>query len=408
MELFSPLRLPGGAVLPNRIAKASMEENLAAAGQLPDHRLRKLYRAWSQGGAGLLITGNVMVDARAMTGPAGVVLDGRTPLEPFTAWAEAARSGAAVAWMQLNHPGRQVRADLGGIAWSPSGIPIAANGFARPVAMSVRDIRSLITMFATSAARAIDAGFSGVQIHAAHGYLLSQFLSPLANHRSDAWGGSLAARARLLTEVVEAVRAAMPANAALGVKLNTADFQRGGFAAEDALHVVELLGEQPVDLLELSGGSAERPVMHGAGVDERTRTREAYFLDLARDVITAAPMPIMLTGGIRTREGACEVLRAGVDVIGIATALAQRPGLPSDWLHGNPGPEDIPASPSTSKETASAAKQAAVRGMLRRSATRGSAPDFMDPDVALRLDRQRRSRLLPRYRSWLAELPQSR
>ncbi|SEF32286.1 2,4-dienoyl-CoA reductase [Amycolatopsis pretoriensis] len=404
MDLFSALRLPGGAVLRNRIAKASMEENLAAAGQLPDHRLRKLYRIWSHGGAGLLITGNVMVDARAMTGPAGVVLDGRSPLRPFAAWAEAARSGGAAAWMQLNHPGRQVQADLGGIAWSPSGIPVAANGFARPTAMSERDIRSLIAMFATSATRAVDAGFSGVQIHAAHGYLLSQFLSPAANHRSDAWGGPLAHRARLLIEVVEAVRAAMPTGAALGVKLNTADFQRGGFAAEDALHVVELLGERPVDLLELSGGSAERPVMHGAGIDERTRAREAYFLELARDIIGAARMPVMLTGGIRTPEGAREVLRAGVDVVGIATALAQRPSLPTDWHHGQPGPAEILLPRPTSKETTAAAKQAAVRGMLRRTATHGTTPDTLDPVAALRLDRARRTRLLPRYRSWLAGL----
>ncbi|MCP2365419.1 2,4-dienoyl-CoA reductase-like NADH-dependent reductase (Old Yellow Enzyme family) [Nonomuraea thailandensis] len=410
--LFSPLTLPSGAVLRNRVAKASMEENLAAPGQIPDHRLRRLYRIWGAGGAGLLITGNVMVDARAMTGPAGVVLDARAPLQPFAAWAAAARSGGAAAWMQLNHPGRQVRADLGGVAWSPSGVPISGTGgFARPVAMDDDDIRAVITMFASGAARAIEAGFTGVQIHAAHGYLLSQFLSPLANRRTDRWGGPIEQRARLLIEVVRAVRAAMPAGAALGVKLNTADFQRGGFQQEDALRVVELLGEHPVDLVELSGGSAERPVMHGVlderpvmhGVlDERTLAREAYFLDLAREVVAASPMPIMLTGGIRTAEGAQEVLRAGVAVVGVATALAQRPTLPRDWSCGRPGPEPLPPSSASDKATVSAAKQAAVRWILRRTAARGTAPETTDPDAALRLDARRRARLLRRYRAWLA------
>ncbi|TYB57010.1 2,4-dienoyl-CoA reductase [Nonomuraea sp. PA05] len=402
--LFSPLSLPRGAVLRNRVAKASMEENLAAPGQIPDHRLRKLYRAWAAGGAGLLITGNVMVDARAMTGPAGVVLDARAPLQPFAAWAAAARSGGAAAWMQLNHPGRQVRADLGGVAWSPSGVPISgAGGFARPVAMDDDDIRAVIAMFATSAARAIEAGFTGVQIHAAHGYLLSQFLSPLANRRTDRWGGPVERRARLLIEIVAAVRAAMPAHAALGVKLNTADFQRGGFRQQDAVRVVELLGEHPVDLVELSGGSAERPVMHGAGLDESTREREAYFLDLAHEIVAASPVPVMLTGGIRTVEGAREVLRAGVAVAGVATALAQRPALPHDWFHGRPAPEPLPASSAADKATASAAKQAAVRWILRRAAARGTAPETADPDAALRLDTRRRARLLRRYRGWLAE-----
>ncbi|MGW3350277.1 oxidoreductase [Nonomuraea rubra] len=405
--LFSPLTLPGGAVLRNRIAKASMEENLAGPGQIPDHRLRKLYRIWGAGGAGLLITGNVMVDARAVTGPAGVVLDARAPLQPFADWAAAARSGGAAAWMQLNHPGRQVRADLGGVAWSPSAVPISgAGGYARPVAMDDDDIRAVIAMFASGAARAVEAGFTGVQIHAAHGYLLSQFLSPLANRRTDRWGGPIERRARLLVEVVRAVRAAMPAHAALGVKLNTADFQRGGFQQEDALRVVELLAEHPVDLVELSGGSAERPVMHGVldgpGPDERTRAREAYFLDLAREVVAASPIPIMLTGGIRTAEGAREVLRAGVAVVGVATALAQRPALPRDWLSGRPGPEPLPASPSSDKATVSAAKQAAVRWILRRTAARGSAPETTDPDAALRLDARRRALLLRRYRGWLA------
>lgn len=142
--------------------------------------------------------------------------------------------------------------------------------------------------------------------------------------------------------------------------------------------------------------------MHGAGLDRRSQAREAYFLDLARDIVAAAPMPIMRTGGVRTRAGACEVLATGVAMVGVATALAQRPSLPLDWAQGRPGPPPIPSSSSADKMTAAAAKQAAVRWILRRTAARGSAAEVTDPDAALQVDKRRRAQLLPRYRSWLA------
>lgn len=301
-ELFSPLSLPSGQVLGNRIAKAAMEENLADDGQLPGHRLRELYRRWAAGGSGLLITGNVMVHAEALTGPAGVVLDEAAPLEPFTAWAEAARSGGGAAWMQINHPGRQVPAGMPGVVWGPSAVGLDlgrhSGRFGRPVAMTPEQIEATVARFAVTARRAEQAGFDGVEIHAAHGYLLSQFLSPLVNRRTDAWGGSLENRARMLLDVVRAVRDAVSSSFAVAVKLNSADFQRGGFDAGDARQVIGMLAPLGVDLVEVSGGSYESPAMTGRPADERTRAREAYFLDLARDLARTSPVPLMLTGGI--------------------------------------------------------------------------------------------------------------
>ena len=137
-ELFSPLVLRSGGTLRNRIAKAAMEENMAGSAQLPDERLISLYRRWGAGGAGLLITGNVMVHAEALTGPGGVVLDDRAPLDPFRRWAEAGKAGGAAMWMQINHPGRQMQAQMPGVVGAPSAVGVElgkhSKRFGRPVA----------------------------------------------------------------------------------------------------------------------------------------------------------------------------------------------------------------------------------------------------------------------------------
>ncbi len=271
----------------------------------PSEALIQLYRTWAEGGAGLLITGNVMVDGHAMTGPGGVVLDSHdlSPelAERFSAWAEAAKSGGAQIWMQINHPGRQMPAALGQPTLAPSAVPMALGSFSRqfapPRAMSEADIAEVKARFINTALLAQRVGFDGVQIHAAHGYLLSQFLSPLTNQRSDRWGGGLENRARLLLEIVEGIRQQVGSGFALSVKLNSADFQRGGFSTEDAKAVVEMLNPLGVDLVELSGGSYEAPAMHGQARDGRTLAREAYFLEFAREIVSVAHMPVMVTGG---------------------------------------------------------------------------------------------------------------
>lgn len=405
--LFSPLPLPCGAVLPNRLGKAAMEENLADAGQLPGATLIDLYRCWSQGGTGLLITGNVMVDGSAMTGPGGVVLEPGVPLQPFRDWAEAAKSGGAQVWMQLNHPGRQTYANLGGKLWAPSAVALDLGKhsklFGVPRAMDERDIAELIERFASSAQLAEQAGFDGVQIHAAHGYLLSQFLSPLTNQRSDRWGGSLENRARLLVEVIKAVRARVSPRFAVAVKLNSADFQRGGFDDADALAVLQLLNELPVDLVELSGGSYESPAMQGRTTDGRTLAREAYFLEFAAQLAGQARMPLMTTGGIRRRAVAEEVLSQGVAVVGMATALTVIPDLPARWQAGDDAVAELPVVNWNDKVLSAVATMAVIRRQLRRLGSRRASKPDASPVVSLLLDRLRLGRLTRRYRHWLAQ-----
>jgi 2,4-dienoyl-CoA reductase-like NADH-dependent reductase (Old Yellow Enzyme family) len=407
MKVFEKLMLPNGSGILNRIAKAAMEENMADADQAPSERLMRLYQAWAEGGAGLLITGNVMIDSRAMTGPGGVVLECDQHLERFRRWASAGRARGAQFWMQINHPGRQMPANLGQKAWAPSEVPIdlgkMSKHFETPQAMTEQVIEDVIHRFATTARLGELAGFTGVEIHAAHGYLLSQFLSPLTNRRTDRWGGSLSNRARLLIEVVKAVRAAVTPEYAVAVKLNSADFQRGGFSADDAKEVVQLLNELPVDLVELSGGSYEAPAMQGDARDGRTLAREAYFAGFALDIQTVAKMPVMVTGGIRRRAVAEQVIASGLDMVGIGTALAIDPSLPREWRLGRDNAPQLRPIAWRSKTLASIANMAVVKFQLNRHSL-GKAPDpRVSPLKALILQQIADACGARRYRNRMAQ-----
>jgi len=402
MSPFQILKLPNGQTVGNRIAKAAMEENLADRHQAPSRELFRLYQAWADGGAGLLLTGNVMIDRRAMTGPGGVVLEDERHLERFRQWAEIARSGGAQVWVQLNHPGRQTFANMGQQALAPSAVALEMGSFsklfAEPRPMTEDDIEEVIQRFARSAALAEKAGFTGVQIHAAHGYLLSQFLSPLTNRRTDRWGGSLENRARLLLSVIEAVRQAVSPQFCVAVKLNSADFQRGGFDTDDARQVIEWLNEQPIDLLELSGGSYEAPAMQGEARDGRTLAREAFFLEMASELAGVARMPVMVTGGIRRLPIVEQVLDSGIAMAGIATAMAIEPGLVRHWREGRHSEPQLPPIRWKRKALAALANMAVVRFQMARL-SQGRKPH---PEVsalwALIRDRLYLSRRTRQYR----------
>jgi 2,4-dienoyl-CoA reductase-like NADH-dependent reductase (Old Yellow Enzyme family) len=405
MNVFDTLMLPNGSTIKNRIAKAAMEENMADADQAPSEELMRLYQAWADGGAGLIITGNVMVDGRAMTGPGGVVLQDDQQLDKFRRWARVGRSGGAQFWLQINHPGRQMQANLGQKTWAPSAIPLQlgkmSKHFATPHAMTPSMIEEVIQRFARTARLGEEAGFTGVEIHAAHGYLLSQFLSPLSNKRTDEWGGSLENRARLLLEIVTAVRAVVSPGFAVAVKLNSADFQRGGFTADDARQVVERLNDLEVDLVELSGGSYEVPAMQGEARDGRTLAREAYFVEFARDIQTVARMPVMVTGGVRRRPIAEMVVQSGVDMVGIGTALAIDPYLPRDWLVGKDNAPQLPPITWKNKTIASLANMAVVKFQLRKL-SRDKKPDpGVSPLRALLLQQLATACRTRQYRRWI-------
>lgn len=408
-SLFSPLTLPNGTVVSNRLCKAAMEENLAEPGQKPGKHLQNLYRAWAEGGIGIILTGNVMIAPNALTGPGGVVLEKETDLAPFKAWAEASKSESGHVWMQINHPGRQVYAAMGEQAVSASDLGVDIPGyskmFAKPRALTEAEIQDIITRFADTASQAETAGFTGVQIHAAHGYLLSQFLSPLTNKRDDDWGGPLENRAKLLLEVVKAVRGRVAAGFCVSVKLNSADFQKGGFEAEDAKWVVQKLNDMAVDLVELSGGSYESPAMQGRTQEGSTARREAYFIDFARDIAAVAKMPIMVTGGIKRLDVAHEALEQdaagfGVSMLGVARASAFDPHFARHWKDGAHTDISIPELDWKNKTLASLATMSVTKAQLHRLANGKPVKPNVSPILALITDRLRINKLTKRYRKW--------
>lgn len=410
--LFEPLTLPNGTTLKNRLAKAATEESLATYGQLPDSKLHTLYQRWANGGSGLLITGNVMVSPSAMSGPASVVLQAGTDLEPFKKWAKAGRSNGGQFWIQINHPGRQMLAALGEETVSASAVSVEIPGmsknFKQPRALREDEIQDIIQRFATSARLAEEAGFTGVQIHAAHGYLLNQFLSPLTNRRNDQWGGSLQNRARLLFDIVRAVRAAVSADFCVTVKLNSADFQKGGFDKDDAKWVVEQLGDMSVDLVEVSGGSYESPAMQGRTEDgTSTQRREAYFVEFAREIAAIAEMPIMVTGGIRSRDVAEDAITKqtggiGVSVLGIARAMAFEPDLVNNWREGKTLEVDIPQVNWKNKRMAGLASMMLAYVQLDRLSA-GKAPNKGGiPILAVIANQMKSNKMTKRYQKWRA------
>jgi 2,4-dienoyl-CoA reductase-like NADH-dependent reductase (Old Yellow Enzyme family) len=339
VTLGDTLRLPCGAVLPNRIAKSAMSEALATLDHKVSDELVRLYEAWSDGGSGLLISGNVMIDRRALGEPKNVVVEDDGDLDGLRRLAQAGTRAGNHFWMQINHPGKQSPVDLNTQAWAPSAIPLKKEirlFFREAQALTETEIQDLIVRYGRVAGLAKQAGFTGVQIHAAHGYLVSQFLSPLHNQRTDQWGGSLENRMRFVMAVYQSMRDAVGPDFPVGIKLNSADFQKGGFTIEESVQVAQALDAAGIDLIEVSGGTYEMPVV-ATGLKQSTQTREAYFAEYARQIKQAVKVPVMLTGGFRT-DGSMKqaLIDADCDVVGLARALVLDLDAPRDILAGKP------------------------------------------------------------------------
>ena len=356
--LATPVTLPCGVTLPNRLVKAAMSELSADSCNRATQAHETLYRAWARKGPGLLLTGNVQVDYRNLEQPGNVVIQGKQDarqLAALRAWSAAAKSSGGHVWMQLSHAGRQTISLVNDAPKAPSAVPLAIPGgkFGRPVALTGPEILDLIDRFAHAAAVARETGFDGVELHAAHGYLFSQFLSPRSNLRTDEWGGDLANRARFLLDVVTAIRRNVGDDYPIGVKLNSADFQRGGFTFEDSQTVAAWLDEAGVDVIEVSGGNYEQPKMvdmdgveavHNPTVSQVSRDRESYFARFAPEIRRRLKRTkLMVTGGFRTAEGMIgAVAEDGIDLIGIGRPLCIYPNAPFALLRGEPVDLQLP------------------------------------------------------------------
>lgn len=335
--LFSPLVLKRGQVIKNRLAKAAMSEQLTAF-HYPTEPYYQLYRTWALGGAGLMVSGNVMVDRHALSSSYDLVLDDEAHLPLFGAWAAAAKDNGAKMLLQLNHPGKQSPLHICKEPVAPSPLPMTSKigkFFGAPRMLATDEVYEIVDKFTLSAKLANQAGFDGVQIHAAHGYLINQFLSPHDNRRQDEFGGSLENRARLLTLIIESIKNTVNKDFIIAVKLNSSDFQKGGFDNTDACHVAKMLDALDIDLLEISGGNYENPAMMGA-IKQSTALREAYFLEFAKQIGDTCTTPLMVTGGFRSSHIMQAAIDDGaVDLIGLAKPLALLPDLPNRLKNGN-------------------------------------------------------------------------
>jgi 2,4-dienoyl-CoA reductase-like NADH-dependent reductase (Old Yellow Enzyme family) len=336
ITLDTPLELGRGQPIKNRFCKSAMSEQLGDKRHDPLPGLATLFKRWAAGGVGLMVTGNVMIDRTALGEPHNVVLDTQSDLALFEQWAAAGRDAGARTWVQLNHPGKQVPNFLCPDPVAPSAVPLGTGlekVFNVPRALTADEILAIVDKFAQSARMVQQAGFDGVQIHGAHGYLVSQFLSPRHNRRDDQWGGSPANRNRFVLQVYTAIRAAVGVTFPIGIKLNSADFMHDGLAPDESLDVLRELARAGIDLVEISGGTYESPAMMGARRKASTRRREAYFLDYAEKVRHSATVPLVVTGGFRSAPAMRAALQSGAtDMIGMARPLAVDPDFPRDLL----------------------------------------------------------------------------
>ncbi|KAH6972492.1 hypothetical protein BKA56DRAFT_692787 [Ilyonectria sp. MPI-CAGE-AT-0026] len=372
--LAQPLPLPCGLTLPNRLVKAALAEQMADSQKLPTPaQFNRTYGAWADGGWGMILTGNVQVDERYLGGPDDNVIDASASLseeqvlEAYRNLANVCRRAGTPTIVQINHPGRQSPLGAGkrsmfSKSLAPSAIPLNMGSdmlsrilgslvFGTPKAMTVADIEDVVRRFANAARIAAEAGFDGIQIHAAHGYLLSQFMSARSNRRTDAYGGSAAARVKIVIDIIKAVRAVVPKTFCIGLKFNSVDHQTSSSAGasselDDCLEQAVLIAETGLDFLEISGGTYENPLMV-TGTDtttapsERTAARESFFLDFAKEIRAKLPnMALIVTGGFQSRQGMELALNEGAcDMIGMGRPAVLNPSLPLNIIFNKEVPE---------------------------------------------------------------------
>lgn len=371
--LSARIELPCGLVLSNRLVKAAMEPCLAK-NRKPSENHFKLYSEWSNGGFGLMVTENIQVAEQYIGSPHDIVMlpsDLNKVPESWSTWAKSCRTPTLV---QLCHAGLQSSRGCGRYVWepaiSPSSMRLSMGDSLLARALSIllfntsrmmdkTDIKRVVQQFADGALLAHRCGFLGVQLHCSHGYLLAQFLSPRTNKRNDEYGNTPYNRLRILFEIIDAIRASLPASFCLSVKLNSADFVAGGLTEADALQNVEWIVQHGgVDLIEISGGTYENVVFsdwdspsdeghrpkdedgHSKGLGLKIRPREAFFANFAararsrvQEICPKNTPSILLTGGFRTRAGMAAAIDAGhTDMIGIGRPACLDPHIASRIL----------------------------------------------------------------------------
>jgi len=333
--LFTPITLPNGTTIKNRFFKSAMSEGMGTRDFQPKKNIATLYKRWAEGGTGLIITGNIMVDPKGTAEPGNIVFDKNSNMEILKDWAKQGQQHGAKVMVQLNHPGKQVPKTIAKETVAPSTIPLG-NGlnklFSTPRALTTSEVEELVQKFVTSAKVAKEAGFSGVQIHAAHGYLISQFLSPHDNRRTDKYSGSLENRMRFLKEIYLGMREELGKDFTIGIKINSTDFKEDGLTEEDSLKAIIELANLGLDFVEISGGTYERPAMMGA---TSKSTNQVFFAEYSKKLKQKIEIPVVVTGGIRSINVMNTLLNDNTtDFIGIARPLTIDPNIPNKIKQG--------------------------------------------------------------------------
>lgn len=334
-SLAQPFTLPTGIIVPNRIAKSALSEGIAEKNGRPSEALFNLYERWGKGGAGILFSGNVMVDKDHLVNANVMIAEKENFLKDYTTLATKAQANGAHLWMQINHPGRQAPVYLDKAPVSASNVKMPSRMYLEPRPLTEDEILDLIERYGDAALLAKKSGMKGAQIHGAHGYLVSQFLSGLTNIRKDRWGGSLENRARFVLEIYRNMRKKCGKDFPLGIKINSADFQRGAFTEEESMEVIQMLDSEGMDLIEVSGGTYERAAMVGTTQRESTKQREAYFIDFIVKVREKIKTPLMLTGGFRTATTMAKAIESGeLDFVGLGRPFCLYPNVAKDLIDG--------------------------------------------------------------------------
>lgn len=333
--LFTPITLPNGTTIKNRFFKSAMSEGMGTKNFQPKRNIATLYKRWAEGGTGLIITGNIMVDPKGTAEPGNIVFDKNSNMEILKDWAKQGQQHGAKVVVQLNHPGKQAPKTIAKETVAPSAVPLG-NGlnklFSTPRALTTSEVEELVQKFVTSAKVAKEAGFSGVQIHAAHGYLISQFLSPHDNRRTDKYGGSLENRMRFLKEIYLGMREKLGKDFPIGIKINSTDFKEDGLTEEDSLKTIVELANLGLDFVEISGGTYERPAMMGA---TSKSTNQVFFAEYSKKLKQKIDIPVIVTGGIRSINAMNTLLNDNTtDFIGIARPLTIDPNIPNKIKQG--------------------------------------------------------------------------
>lgn len=337
-----------GKSAPNRFMKGAMTERLSSWDPkdlekrgTPSKRLINAYRRWGEGSIGVILTGNIMIEFDQLEA-AGNPIVPRTEqpsgarFDAFRKMAEVSKAHGSLVVAQVSHPGRQCEDRIQKNPISASDVQLEGNvmgmQFAKPHPATRQELDDIIEGFAHSAAYLEKAGYDGIELHGAHGYLLAQFLSPTTNKRTDAYGGSLENRARLIIEIAQAIRKRVSKSFIMGIKLNSVEFQDQGFSTDDAKQLCSLLEANEFDFVELSGGTYESLAF--AHKRDSTRKRESFFLDFAETITPALTKTrAYVTGGLKT-VGAMSKALSSVDGIGLARPLCQEPHLCRDILDG--------------------------------------------------------------------------